>query len=203
MQPALLTLVASFGLALLAPASAPPAPQLVIRYVGKPEYTQHIFFAVLEGLYRDGVENSVVDAVLAEDPQSGWPLNFVHSCPICMPAREAFRIYRARIAFDNKEHSDTFGAGLAPEVASRLTGGDPYELQIALGELIQGWMQRRMDSLRLTPEERAQWKDDMAERRKEGLSNLEAYRAAGVGGPMTSMKDCPSCDAANGACALR
>lgn len=203
MQPALLTVVASLGLALLAPSSAPPAPQIVIGYLGKPEYSQHIFFAVLEGLYRDGVENRVVDAVLAEDPQSGWPLNFVKACPICMPAREAFRVYRARIQFDNKEHSDTFGPGLEPEVVSRLTGGDPYELQSALGLLLQGWMQRRMESLRLTPEESAQWKDEMALRRKEGLSHLESYRRAGVGGPMSSMKDCPSCDAANGACALR
>jgi hypothetical protein len=39
-------------------------------------YEEEIFLAVLEGLYRDGVQNAAVDAIVAEDPRSGYPVNF-------------------------------------------------------------------------------------------------------------------------------
>src|SRR5262245_60918988 len=48
-------------------------------------YSQTVFFAVLEGLYRDGVSTEVVELALAGDPATRqWDL-FVYACPLCTP----------------------------------------------------------------------------------------------------------------------
>src|SRR5215471_12151524 len=60
-----------------------------------PEMQHTVFLAVLEGLYRDAVPVEAVDLVLAPDA-TGEFANFVLRCPICTPAREAFRTYRTR-----------------------------------------------------------------------------------------------------------
>jgi hypothetical protein len=51
-----------------------------------------VFHAVLEGLYTDGVSNEVVDKILKPDLLA----NFVHQCPLCHPAYQAFLLYRDR-----------------------------------------------------------------------------------------------------------
>src|SRR5688572_10638658 len=60
---------------------------------------QLIFFAVLEGLYRDGVINGDVDLIIPPG-EGGKPAfdqeTFVYACPLCHPAFEAFRLYRQR-----------------------------------------------------------------------------------------------------------
>ena len=58
---------------------------------------QMVFFAVLEGLYRDGVSSADVDVFLRKDKNEkgieGY-IHFVYGCSICMPALDAFRSYR-------------------------------------------------------------------------------------------------------------
>jgi hypothetical protein len=164
---------------------------------------QQIFFAVLEGLYHDGVSNEVVDRIVVIDDQTKYPANFVWGCPACMPAYEAFRTYRARTAFNDKLGRDTFGPGLPPEVVAELEAVDLAVSQAALEELIRGWVSRRMDELRLTPEERETWKEEMAELRKKGMGFLQQYQRGGLGGSYAGMKTCPICEGANGACGKR
>jgi hypothetical protein len=160
-------------------------------------YEQHIFFAILEGLYADGVSNEVVDEVVAIDPVTKYPANFVWACPACMPAYNAFLAYRARPGFRGyKLPRDTFGAGLAPEVASKLTSDDLQVRQGELEKLIRTWMERRMENLRLTDEERREWRSEMEMRRKEGMGHLDSYRKI-VGSSYASMKTCPICEGAN------
>jgi hypothetical protein len=163
-----------------------------------------IFFAVLEGLYRDGVSNEVVDAVVRIDEQTNYPANFVWACPLCMPAYNAFLVYRGRREFTGmKLRRDTFGPGLAPERAERLLAVDSAVAQVALEDLILDWMDRRMDALRLTEEERAAWRSEMEIRRKQGMTYLDGYQRAGLGGSYASMKTCPICEGANGASRAR
>ena len=164
---------------------------------------QQIFFAVLEGLYRDGVSDDLVDRIVAMDEQTNYPANFVWACPVCMPAYEAFTVYRGRSKFHDKEHSDTFGPGLPKDQVERLTAVDLAVSQRALQDLVQGWMDRRMDELRLTADERAEWRAEMEKRRKQGMSYLERYQEAGLGGSYAGMKTCPICEGANGACRAR
>lgn len=162
------------------------------------ELQRQIFFAVLEGLYVEGVSNEAVDAICAIDPVHGYTANFVWSCPICMPAYEAFALYRARPPFrTRKGGGDTFGAGLAPDEVERITTGDIAERQKAIMELVGRWTQRRVESLRLTPDERAQWDVKLGAMREKGMAILDQYRASGLGGSYAQMKECPFCDAAN------
>jgi hypothetical protein len=168
------------------------------------DYEQELFFAVLEGLYVDGVSNEAVDAILAEDPVSGRPANFVWACPICMPAYEALRVYRARPAFVTKKLVvDTFGPGIDPAVLARLTRGDLASRQSAIMELVQSWTARRLDSMRLTDAERDGWRLEMEMRRKKGMEMLYSYRDGPNAGSYAQMKACPFCDAANEACGRR
>jgi hypothetical protein len=162
------------------------------------EFERHIFFSVLEGLYVDGVSNEAVDAICAIDPVHGYTANFVWNCPVCMPAYEAFRVYRSRPTFKSrKTGGDTFGDGLKPEELARITTGDVERRQTAIMELVSRWMSRRVEMLRLTPDERAKWEQQMQILRKKGMSMLYEYREQGLGGSYAAMKDCPFCDAAN------
>ncbi|MFN0009870.1 MAG: hypothetical protein ACKVXR_18410 [Planctomycetota bacterium] len=195
--------VASFLTLALVPQSASPAetkaPPRPAAFAPESTglYEEHIFFAVLEGLYHDGVSNEVVDRIIVKDEVSGYPANFVWACPACMPAYNAFVVYRARPTFvGEKVPRDTFGPGLAPAKVERLTAVDLPVAQAALEELIASWMDRRMESLRLTDGERSQWRIEMEERRKLGMSFLNAYRK-NLGGSYASMKTCPICEGAN------
>ena len=62
---------------------------------------QFIFFATLEGLYRDGVSGADVDALLATKGKDGGYLNFIYTCPICMPVAAAIVTYKGRPRIDH------------------------------------------------------------------------------------------------------
>jgi len=160
-------------------------------------YGQEIFFAVLEGLYRDGVSNDVVDLILAPDPKTGEPdmrKNFVYACPLCHPAFEAFRLYRTRNPFLGlKGRKDTFGAGLDDATIKGLKSPTDEERRAALEKLIQRWVAQRLDSMRLTAEERAEWTRQIDQRRKEGMKQLESF-TSGKDSRHAGWEVCPSCD---------
>lgn len=158
---------------------------------------RELFFAVLEGLYADGVSEAAVDRVLANDPESGLPVNFVKGCPICMPAYDAFRAYRARPASSYKVE---LGEGLAPEIEARLVGGTADERFATSGKLVQGWIERYFDARRLTPDERAAWARVMKGWREKGMAQLENLRGLEKPGVFAARKSCSMCDAANAAC---
>lgn len=168
------------------------------------DYDQELFFAVLEGLYADGVSSEAVDAILARDAASGRPANFVWGCPICMPAYEALRLYRARPMFESyKGLRDTFGPGLDPALLARMTSGPLASRQTAIKELVETWNARRIAALRLSDAEHAAWQSEMEMRRKKGMSILASLREEPDAGSLASMKACAFCDGANGACAKR
>ena len=167
-------------------------------------YAQHIFFAVLEGLYADGVSTGVVEKIVALDEHTHWPANFVYACPVCTPAYDAFRVYRSRPKFyGRKGDCDTYGPGLPEDTIRRLTSEDVPVRQAAIQELVQGWIARRMEALRLSEKEREDWRAEMDKRRRQGMSLLELYRSEGLGGTYATMKACPLCEAASGACRAR
>jgi hypothetical protein len=158
-------------------------------------YSQAVFFAVLEGLYRDGVSSEVVDLALAGDAATGQSDHFVHACPLCTLAREAFRLYRRRPYFESlKMPKNTFGPGIPAHVVERLRSPEKQQRLDALQGLIETWVARRIDSLRLTAEERREWEAAMEARRKEGMEILAMLNAG------TSWKNCAVCDASTRAC---
>jgi len=164
------------------------------------DYESELFFAVLEGLYRDGVTNDVVEGLLVPN-DGGGPALFVPGCPICTPALNAFLVYRVRPAFIGKKFEcDTFGPGLPEEVAAACTGPDLDARFKVLNGLIEGWVAQHIKNRRLTAEEAAEWRQVMEEWRKKGMAGLTQQQVAGKD---FSMKSCAVCDAANGACGLR
>ena len=79
---------------------------------------QFVFFAVLEGLYRDGVQNEVVDAIIGLAPKQGEQVktHFVFRCELCHATYEAFKAYRQRPMFMNAKGASTFGDGVDLEL---------------------------------------------------------------------------------------
>ena len=155
---------------------------------------QLVFFAVLEGLYHDGVGNEVVDLIIARDKNSQFdPEHFVYACPICHPAFEAFRLYRHRDPiYGLKAPVDTFGPGLDKAVIVRLRSPDPDERRKAIEELINRWVKQRLEMMRLSEAERQAITAEMEQGRNEGMNALK--------GATQARKNCPICDGSFGAC---
>ena len=173
------------------------------RAAARSSVDQHyrvVFFSVLEGLYDDGVSNKTVDLVIRQDPTTGGAMHFVPGCPLCMPALDAFRAYRRRPGFSMKGTGDTFGSGLEPELLSEFKSEQMEDRVEAVYVLVQRYVRRRLDEMRLTSDERRRWLRGMAERRKKGMYMLKVLQEAGTAGAFTGMKRCGVCDAARGAC---
>jgi hypothetical protein len=200
--PLILTAAATTGaLALRTPPGQLSPDQAVVDPVlGFDAHHQLIFSAVLEGLYADGVSTQVAERLLATD---GKTTLFIPGCQICMPARQAFRLYAGRPAFlgyKAQPAPDTFGDGLSEELRARALSDDVAERFDALGELVERWIARRLNSMRLTEAERAEWQLGFDRRRKKGMALLAAYQR-GDPGAFAGFESCTVCDAAQGGCA--
>ena len=153
-----------------------------------------IFHAVLEGLYEDGVSTNLVKAMLEEDPKSRMPLHLVYTCPICDPALDALRVYEHRTNFHYKgRRGDTLGAGPPKEIVADFASGDRKRQFTAMQKLIDRWISARLDLMRLTADERAQWTAAMEKRRKQGMENLKKLQPSGA---YAGVESCPVCDGA-------
>jgi len=164
--------------------------------------SQIVFFAVLEGLYRDGVSNTDLDVIIppGKDGKPTFePENFVYACPLCHPAFEAFRLYYQRdMLFGFKGRIDTFGPGLDPVVRGQLHSPDASIRRQAVEGLISRWVAERLELMRLTDAERKSITDEMELARKQGMGALKKDAAGNQ-----SRTNCPICDGSFGACKLR
>lgn len=167
------------------------------RNASQVDLHQELYFAVLEGLYRDGVSTEDAKILVALDETSGHALHFVPGCPICLPATDAVRTYVARQPFQNKLHSDTFGAGLAAAESAGLRAPDLATRVAVIEVLMSRWMEQRMSLLRLTPAERSSWKSRLAEFRKKGMAYLQGDNLSSPL-PLLELGRCALCDGANG-----
>lgn len=155
-----------------------------------------IFYATLEGLYADGVDNATVDGLLAAD--GGEWQHFVPGCPTCIYVLEAMRHYRARPDFVSfKGGGNTWGEGLSDAEKRALASKDLKVRLAALQELVDDWIERRMDLLRLDEKERRSWQNQLRERSKKGMELLHMMQESGQ---MKAWGDvsCPSCEGAVG-----
>ena len=186
---ALFPALAAFAVPVLASASPVEAPNKAWL---EDRYSQTIFFAVLEGLYRDGISNEVVDLVLAPDPVAGGRDHFVSACPLCSPALEAFRLYRERPMFEGlKSPMDTFRAAPSDGLAAKLRSPVKQERLDAVQGLIEAWVAQRLTLMRLSEAEQQDWADNLQVRRKEGMARL---------GEREDWKNCAICDGSVNGC---
>jgi hypothetical protein len=161
---------------------------------------QAIFFAVLEGLYRDGVDTETARMLASTDEKSSAPLYFIQSCPLCMPAFNAMRVYAARPEFTgDKQQRSTFGPGLTAEIRAGLASPElPTRLDTFQG-LIAAWTQSHLDRMRLTPEEHTKWQQWIGDLREKGNAILESYIRQGgpYGEAYRGWKKCAVCEGSN------
>lgn len=173
------------------------------RIIDPGSCTQLVFFAVLEGLYEDGVSTDDVERILAVDPRTKQPRleeHFVYSCPLCMPAFDAMVLYRSRPNFyGRKDSADTFGPGLEPAIKKKLDSAQKADQLEAVQTLVNRWVGRRLDSMRLTKDEREQWTAVIEEGRQKGMAFLQAVQA-GNRNEYLGWKGCAICDGSAGAC---
>lgn len=162
------------------PASAagkPPAPPAAVADWRADPVCRTVFHAVLEGLYEDGDQAAAVDAVVPRGPKAGAdPLrqSFVTRCPLCHPVSEAFAAYQRRPAFGGAAAPAGCGPGLDAAVVTRLTADDKRKRLETLARLVERWVGRRLDGMRLTAAERADWADKLGERSRQGRATLLA-----------------------------
>tara|TARA_R110002072_G_scaffold302990_1_gene490806 strand:+ start:34605 stop:35207 length:603 start_codon:yes stop_codon:yes gene_type:complete len=179
-----------FGMSFLMPTSIcqPDSP----LQQPKTRFETEIFHAVLEGLYDDGVDNETLDLILMKD-EVGDFRHFVRGCPICTYVLEAMRHYRARPEFVSfKTGGNTWGPGLTKQDRERFASPQMKVRLDGIQILVQRWLDKRMDRLRLNKRERAAWALEMKKRAKKGMEMLAVLRQAGASEQWQDF-DCPSC----------
>jgi hypothetical protein len=147
------------------------------------EMCQFVFFAVLEGLYRDGIDNDVVDAVLGDirkvkdDDTGKLKTHFVFRCELCHATYEAFRAYRERPTFMQSGGKSTFGEGKTDaKIVADLRSEEADVRVYAMGKLVRPWITHRIEETRKTDEEKNKMKERFNKFADEGgklLSDLK------------------------------
>jgi hypothetical protein len=179
------------GAAAFDPAAGPPDEE------GFDPVHRTIFYAVLDGLYEDGVSTEMVKLMLEQDGKTGMPLNLVYTCPICDPVLDALHVYEHRTSFHYKgRRGDTFGAGMPKEIAAGFISRDRKRQFAAMQNLIGRWISARLGLMRLTDAERAQWTLALEQRRKQGMENMKKLQPSGA---YAEQEACPVCDGATDA----
>ena len=166
-----------------------------------------IFFAVLEGLYEDGVAGEALELIIPDEKtmmieDAPEKTNFVYACPICTPTFDALRLYKARSPFYSQKATkyNTFGLGLSEEVMKQLRG-TPFERRDAIEALVNKWIQRRLDNTKLTCEEREQIEKNLSTMRKKGEKMLKLFQSEksynGFKKYYSNWKKCAACSGAS------
>jgi hypothetical protein len=133
-----------------------------------------VFFAVLQGLYEDGVPDEVVNSIVPPDKKGREKMrhSFVLDCPLCQPAFEAFCVYQARPRFSDGGAASTFGKGLPEETVKGLMSPAVSTRLITLRGPIKVWVERRLVSMKLDAKERQAWWEEIAARAGQGTATL-------------------------------
>jgi len=139
-----------------------------------------VFFAVLEGLYTDGVPTEIAELIAPrkEVGKDEVQHSFVIECPMCHPVFEAFRLYRDRKPFASGEGRNTFGTWKGdPKIVENLKSDQVFTRISAMGALVEPWIRKRLESMRLTEEETATWNKALLDRARKGGERFSALRA--------------------------
>jgi hypothetical protein len=172
-----LAAVAGLPLSSAEPAKPVDAPSMPPEKWQEDPTCRMVFFAVLEGLYTDGVSTAAVERVVGKKKDGTLDLKatFVIQCPLCHPVYEAFCLYQQRPSFSG-EKRDTLGQGLDPELEGGLQSEHLIARQRALQQVVQEWVSRRLALMRLSAEEKADWISRLEERSGQGRARLSELR---------------------------
>jgi hypothetical protein len=97
-----------------------------------------VFFTVIEGLYRDGISEEVVDLVIGHTEANSLEKSFVFRCPLCHACYEAFALYQRRPNFHGAKGKNTIGQREIPEeVMDGLRSSNPTVFDPAFAKIVQ------------------------------------------------------------------
>ena len=166
------------------PTAKPPAAKTV-DWKDDP-VCQMVFFAVLEGLYRDGVSDEVVECIVPKTPnleQDPFRKNFVPECPICHPVYEAFALYQKRPNFKDDNKRNAFGkAELSPEIVKAFQSKDlQTRVKQGVRPLVGKYVAAHLNKMNLSAEEKQEWSKKLLERVEQGTSLYTKFRATEEG----------------------
>lgn len=161
---------------------------------------QFVFFAVLEGLYTDGVPDEVVDLIVPPQDERGDSVErcFVFRCPMCHAAYEAFVLYQRRQAFNgSSEAKSTFGKDFDLTIRDSLKSDSAPARVKAMGNLIRPWIDRKINSLEMTDAKRDALVAKMLQYAEEGNRLFLARRAdpTSIYHEWTFYGGCQACEA--------
>ncbi len=145
---------------------------------------QAVFFTVIEGLYRDGISQEVVDLVIGHAEANKVDRAFVFRCPLCHACFEAFALYQRRPTFNGTAGRNTIGNRvISEEVMAGLRARNPRVFGVAFATIVQPWI-----------------KADLTERLANGEDGLELMKKyvklAEEGNKLkTAYTRCQACDA--------
>ncbi len=162
-----------------------------------------VFYAVLEGCFEDGLTNADVDQILLREKPGARYDHFIYACPICTPTIHALETYRQRPEpYSTKVPGDrTFGPGLPPDLHAWLYSADVKLRLAAIHDLEEAWVKRRVESLRLTPEELAKTEKGLQDGREKGIRMMQSFvgpRAMYMTSAYKDGGECAVCNAAVG-----
>ena len=175
-------MLASLALAACEPGSDPvprvPVEEAKPRSIDSSTFLRH---AVVEGLTEDGA-----DRVFVTESIAGKSDLFVEKCPICGPVRQGFQEY-ARGTPGGKPAA---GPGLPKDIVDELRFAARVARLNALERLVDRYVSRHYERLKMTAEERRRMQSALDDGKKEGMILKEL-------GPNKGFGDfCPSCNGA-------
>jgi len=147
-------------------------------FADEKELARFLTPAVFDGLWEDGAQKEVVDA-LAKDTFK----IFVAKCPICMPVLHACRMLAAA---PPPPMYDARGPGLPAEIVAQLKAVDLPTRKKGLEALVKRYVDRRFERMKLSDVEKARLLRLIEDGRKKGMS----YAGLQPGDV------CPSCEGA-------
>ncbi len=144
------------------------------------EEYQTVFFAVLEGAYRDGLSDEHVSMLLTQNEPASYEY-FIYACPLCTPTVAALEAYQSRPdrLYSFKNAGSTFGFGILPDLAFLVESEDDTHRLLGIQLLIRRWMMAYLDSRNFDLETRERWKAKTEAAAREGQRILEGYRETG------------------------
>jgi len=139
---------------------------------------QLVFFAVLEGLYTDGVSDEAVNLIVPPNSgKAGVEHSFVFRCPLCHAAYEAFVLYQNRTAFNGSgEQRSTMGSTFDPKITEQLKSKEVRTRVYAMGALIRPWIEKRMNLMKLGEKDQQALLKKLIAQAAEGDKLFRAYR---------------------------
>lgn len=156
---------------------------------------QMVFFAVLEGLYSQGVSDEVVESIVgpkcdtsdADKMRERIKRSFVLECPLCQPTFEAFVAYQSRPRFSDGSNADNFGSGFEQSMKERLLSDRLQTRLEALKVFVQDCVSKKLAHVDMSEEEFADWGGRVMKRAQEGKQQLigltrseESYQQWGI-----------------------